>query len=285
MKKIITFVISISFFFSSVLPSFAAENGQHHFRNDSNLASREAMKVERMQDNTTEHVQKLNDRAGLEIERRIASLEKLVTRINSIKRLTPDQKTSFITQIQSEITNLKALEVKIKTNTDTASLKTDVQSIVKSYRVYALFMPKIEIIAAADRMESVADQMSSLSAKLQTRINESKAAGNDVATAESSLSDMNLKIADAKTQANNAITKVLPLTPDGYPGNKSVLQSAKGLLKIGHQDIIAAHHDAQEIIKGLHTLFKEKNGSSSGFMKPIKSNHFPKSSSPETEPK
>lgn len=67
---------------------------------------------------------------------------------------------------------------------------------------------------------------------------------------------------------------MLLLTPDVYPANASTLKSAHEMLKIGHQDLIDAHHDAQKIIQGLHQNKNELNSSSSGEV-----NHF-KSSNP-----
>jgi hypothetical protein len=171
--------------------------------------------------------------------------------------LTADQKSSFVTQIQTEITNLQTLSAKVKSDTDPVVLKTDVQSIVKSYRVYLLFVPKIEIIAAADRMENVADQMSSLSAKLETRIDSAKSAGSDVSTLVTLLADMNAKISDSRVQGTNAINAVLPLTPDGYPANASTLQSARKMIQTGRLDLVTGRQDAEKILKGLRAIEKK----------------------------
>src|SRR5579872_6107659 len=80
----------------------------------------------------------LKTRADNEITRRITALNDLITRINGFTRLTADQKSSFVTQIQTEINTLTSLKTKIDADTDTATLKTDVQSIVAEYRVFAL---------------------------------------------------------------------------------------------------------------------------------------------------
>ncbi len=273
MKKIISFIALSSIFFSNVIPAFAMDGVKEHPLKEQRLASREAVINQKVQAFTDKRTNKLNERAAMEIDRRIESLNKLVVKINAIKKLNTSQKTDFVNQIQTEISNLQTLKAKIEADTDPAVLKTDVQSIVKSYRVYALFMPKIEVIAAADRMEDAADQISSLSAKLQTRIDSAKTAGQDVASLQTLLIDMKAKTADAKTQAANAINAVISLTPAGFPANKTTLKSARALLRVGHQDLMTAHHDAQSIIQGLHTLYKEENSSSSGFVKSLRSKH------------
>ncbi len=111
-----------------------------------------------------------------------------------------------------------ARQTKIQNDTDAQTLTTDKQSIVKSYRVYALFMPKIRIIAHADRILEVANEMK----------------------AKTTSTDALSKIADAQTQAQNAINAVSPLTPDGYPGNKTTLDSARGMLRTALADLKTA---------------------------------------------
>ncbi len=144
-----------------------------------------------------------------EIDRRLASLTNITTRINGITRITDAQKQSLLTQVQNEINNLNDLKTKIQAETDATALQAEKTSIVQSYRVYALFVPEIEIIAQADKIMDIADAMSSK-------------------TTDATLLS---KIADAKSKAQNAIDLVLPLTPEGYPGNRSVLLSARDTLK------------------------------------------------------
>src|SRR3989339_757212 len=109
----------------------------------------------------------LKKRADKEIDRRIKSLNNLVTKVGALKRLTADQKSLLRSQVESEIANLTALKTKIDGDTDASILKTDVQSVVKSYRVYALFLPKINILAASDQILNITDKLSSVSAKLE----------------------------------------------------------------------------------------------------------------------
>lgn len=199
-------------------------------------------------------VEKLKEKANKEIDRRIDSLNKLITKINNIKRLTTDQKSSLVAQIQSQIDQLNSLKTKIAADTDIATLKTDVQSIVTSYRIYLLYIPKIHILTGSDVMLETADKLTEISNKLQTRITEAKAQGKDVSSLETTLASMQSKITDAKKQAEDAKNAVLPLTPEGYPGNKTTLESARKMLQTGRQDLNQARIDAKTIINGLKSL-------------------------------
>ena len=203
------------------------------------------------------------ERADQEIDRRIAALNELITRISGMKKLSDANKSSFVNQVQSEITNLTNLKSKIDADTDPQTLKTDKQSIIQSYRIFALFIPKIRILAAADRMDVTADKLSDLAQKLQGRIAQAQSDGKDVSSLQTALGNMQNKIADAKTQYQNAKNLVISLTPDGYPGNKTSLQSAQSMIKTGAQDLKSALQDARTIRDGLKAMGKLNKGSTS----------------------
>jgi NADH dehydrogenase/NADH:ubiquinone oxidoreductase subunit G len=190
--------------------------------------------------------------ADREIERRVTSLNNLITRIQSMKKITDSQKASFVTQIQTQITNLNNLKVKIDADTDLAVLKEDKQSILTEYRVYMLFIPKLRIIAAADRILEISDDITSLLTKVQTVINTAQQNGRDVTTINSIISEIQTQITDAKTQAQNAIDTVSSLTPDLgdkniVASNTSALKSAREMLRGAVQDINTARFDIQKI--------------------------------------
>jgi DNA repair exonuclease SbcCD ATPase subunit len=244
MKKIILIVLVL---FIVVTPNaFATNMDEMKSVMRMKEASSAGMKKEMMQEKITGNLQ---ERAAKEISRRISSLQEKLTKIDSMEKLTDEQKTALKKQVQNEITVLQALLEKIKSSADTATLRTDVQSIVKEHRVYSMFMPKLTLLAAANRLNNTAEQMSSLSAKLQIRIDEAKTAGKDVSEAETSLADMQEKIADAKKQSAAAIAAVTPLTVEGYPENKTILMSAREMIQTGQQDLVAARKDVNAIRK------------------------------------
>lgn len=243
MDRIVSLGIIVVFLLTLVVsPAFAVT------RPAVDRAANAGSKAAEKRQNTQEaNIDRLKERANKEIDRRIASLERLLTRINEMKRMTAAQKTSLTAQVQAEIDKLEALKTKIAADTDMATLKTDVQSIVTAYRIYALFLPKIQILGAADRLQTTADMMSSHAAQLSGKIEEQQTNGQDVTEAEALLTDMNAKIADAKTQAQNAINSVTPLTPEGFPGNKTELQNARQMIVTGVKDLNTARQDARKI--------------------------------------
>jgi len=212
-------------------------------------------------------VQKAIAKADKEISSRIEALNKLAARIQEIKNLTDADKSTLAGEIQTQITTLNTLKSKIDADTDAAALKTDMASITVDYRIYALVIPQAQIVAAADRLKTIALDISIVGNKLQTRIASAQTAGSNVTALQTSLTDMQAKITDAQTQAQTAVTAVATLVPDQgdstkSAANASALKDARAALKAGQADIVAARKDANAIVKGLRA-FKPKGTASS----------------------
>ncbi len=203
----------------------------------------------------TDAISSAKERAGQEIQRRIGNLEKSLARVSGMKRLSDSDKAALSSSLQGEISALTTLDATIANDTATTSLRADIQSITKSYRVYALVLPRAALTAAADRVLSVAAQLSALESKLSARI-AAAPAGTDVASLQSTLADMQGNIENAKTQANAAISEAAALTPDnGAPAaaaaNASALKDARSKVQAGQQYIVVARKDAENIVKGI----------------------------------
>lgn len=203
---------------------------------------------------------RLKQKASNEITRRAASLTNVKNKITEMKRLTENQKNSLIDGIQSEITNLTELNKKIQLETNLETLRTYVKSIISSHRTYLLFLPKTQIIIAANAVLNAADKLDEFADKLLSKINEAKSKGEDTTEIETSLADIKAKITDAKTQANNSINVVFSLQPTNYPDNKPNLQSVRTKLQAAHKDLITVKQKAQEIIVALKKLNKNISG-------------------------
>ncbi|HEX3095979.1 MAG TPA: hypothetical protein VHQ20_02565 [Patescibacteria group bacterium] len=198
----------------------------------------------------------LRIKANAQIDARIKSLQELNTRIAEMKRLNSTQKAKISGSILSSIQTMTALKAKIAADTDSETLKADQESITKSYRIFALVMPQGRIEAAADRIMTITGLMTTLSTKLETRINTAQTAGNNVTALQTALADMKAKIADATSQAQSAVNFTAGLSADNgdqatMDANKAALNGARVKIKAAIADIKVARQDAGTIIKGL----------------------------------
>ncbi len=209
--------------------------------------------------NAQNRITMIKSRADSEIERRITTINELVTRIQGLKRLADSDKTNLVNLGNGMIANLTSLKGKIDADTDLATLKVDWQSIFGQYRIYMLFMPQLRIYVAADRINDTVDLMNQVFTKLQTRVSDAKSKGKDTAALESELSDAQVKLNDAKTQAQNAINSIKGLVPDGgnngiQSSNKQALLSAKNMIMTAVTDLQAARKDFVNVRNGLKSF-------------------------------
>ncbi len=187
----------------------------------------------------------LKDRAISEIDRQIKILQELSTKIPNLTQLTADEQSTISTQIQTEITNLQTLKTQVGANTNDATLKTTIKSILSSYKNFSLYAPQVRLLVAAEAMDAMANRILEVGKKIEARI-----AGSDseYATKVSQiLENMNAKLNNAKAQSNAITAAISPLTPTG--NNKSTLQSAHTKLKTGMADIRSALKDLKEILQ------------------------------------
>ena len=195
-------------------------------------------------------------RGDTEITRRITALTDLNTRIQAMQKVTDAFKAGISASITNEINTLTSLKAKIDADTDLATLKTDIQSITASYRVFALVLPQGRIAAAADREVTLVSMLSTLGAKLQARIQAAQQGGTDVTAMTAALTDMAAKLQDAQTQAEASVTASASLAPDGgdktkMAANTAALKTARADLKTAQTDLVAARKDVTTIVTGL----------------------------------
>lgn len=210
-----------------------------------------------------QRVDKFKAKANAEIDRRLASLNKLLTRINSLTRLSVTDKTTLNTEVQGVIDDLTALKGKIATDTDIATLRVDVKSIVDGYHVYAFVFPQISLMITADTMMTISDNMLAISTKLQQQLGQS----GDAATM-AALTDLNKQLTEAKTLASGVTTTVLPLSPEGNQStNRTALQSARTKLMTARTDLKKAQADIQTVLKALNALGSAPSASTSAVIR------------------
>jgi len=202
---------------------------------------------------TQNRIDKGQQRGDNMIDQRIQSLNNLLARLSKMKLLSPDVLSALQASINTEISTLTTLKTQIGSDTSTTTVKSDDSDITKANRVYLVVIPKAQIAAAADRIDAVVTQLTALSTKLQTRITAAQTAGADVTAATAALTDYNAKVADAKTQADAAVSETVNLQADNgdatvRASNTTTLKDARTKLSAAEADLKAARADAKTIV-------------------------------------
>jgi DNA repair exonuclease SbcCD ATPase subunit len=214
---------------------------------------------------TQKRMQKADDKAGQAIDKRIKSLQELLTRLGNLKSLSADTLASIKASLTAEIQVLTDLKAKIASDTATTTIKADADAITKANRVYLLVEPKARIASAASRVNAVVTQFQALAVKLQARLTAAQVAGADITVASAALTDFNLKIADAKTNADAAVAETANLQADNgnatvLAANLAALKDARAKLDVAQKDIVVARQDAAKI----YGVVKGKEGKGEG---------------------
>lgn len=204
--------------------------------------------------NDQARLQLIINRGNSEIQRRLSTLQSLSSKINSATKLTASDKAALSSEVNDEISGLTTLKTKLDADTTVAAAKTDAQSIITGYRVYALIVPKVNLIKAADDQQVAESKFSALATKLQTRLSAAQSAGKSVTALNSGLTDMKNKIAAAQAISSKIEASVIGLQPGDYNTDHSILNGYRDQLKTAQTDIQAAVSDATNIVSGLKNL-------------------------------
>lgn len=204
--------------------------------------------------NDASKVQQIITRGNTEITRRLTTLGTLSASVNAATKLTPTDKTNLLSEINSEISGLTSLKTQLDATTDITSARASAQSIFSDYRVYALVVPKVALVKAADSQQTTETKLTDLATKLQTRLSAAQSSGKNVATLQSELSDMTSKTNAAQSVSSNIETTVAELQPSDYNSDHSILSGDRDQLKAAQANITAAITDAKNIISGLKAL-------------------------------
>lgn len=266
MKNLLRFFKSSAFFFSLCLlaccaygslvastPAFA----QVSVTNSSTSArptitgDREALREATPSLTQSQRIESLQQKLLAEIDRRIKAFDALIILATPLKRLSSTQKTTLIEQLKTQKERLETLKVTVSSQTTLPALRTDLRTVRTSFNAYGLFVPKVHILAAAEKINDTTILMSSAAGELDMKVKEASASGKDTTSLQKSLDTLTTELKAAEKAATSAQTLVVPLTQVGYPRNKSTLQNAHGLLMTARKHLTTARQELATLSSAL----------------------------------
>jgi hypothetical protein len=186
-----------------------------------------------------------------EIARRLSALNALSAKITATTKLTSADQSALSSEVSTEVSGLTSLKATLDADTDLTNAKADGQSIITDYRVFALIVPKVDIVKTADDQQVAEGKLSALAPKLQSRITTAQTAGKSVTSLQTQLNDLTTKIGAALTISSTLETNVISLQPSDYNSDTTVLSGDRDQLKTAQADIQAALSDAKGIVASL----------------------------------
>ena len=207
------------------------------------------------QDKSPSNIVKKQERATDMINNRLVGLGVLIGRVQNTKKISDSDKAAIIVSIRDVVASLITLRGTISTTTSTTTLKNEMDSITKSYRVFALVEPQANILAAAGRIQYIATSLNSVYAKINTRLASTTYSSSVNQSISTAISSFRSKINDANQLASTSIALVGALKPDN--GDKTLAASNKAALKDARSKITTAQKDLNDAQKFLRTAFDE----------------------------
>lgn len=215
MKKTIISALSLGIIFS-VSSVFAGNDEDVRLPASPEINSVSIVSEPLEKSSTSSSLTRIKSRGAQLIRERINSLESNKKVIDASKTLTIDQKTSLSTIITTNISGLSALNISIASSTDATSTKAFVSSIFTNFRIYGIVLPKIRLERRIFDLQNHSVKLSEAFVKVQTKIDEQKVKGKDVAEWQKLLDDSKVTVALDMNILNLAFTRVNALTAADY---------------------------------------------------------------------
>lgn len=208
--------------------------------------------------NAEKRIEKTKTVADKQLDQRIDDLGKVVKRIDELKNISDTDKSAILTVLRGLIDSLNGLRTEIDNATSTENVKQLREIISQNYRVYALVMPQLNTIAAADRMTTMISMMAVVGAKIESRLGNTATSSQitsiNIASAKKSLENMKDSLVEAQKFIKESIELVSPLVPD--QGDKSIMDSNLATLKEGRAKIKSAQASLVSAKKSAEAVLK-----------------------------
>lgn len=189
-----------------------------------------------------------------EIDRRLATIERLRGAVDGARRLTDEHEAALERILDRSASGLRALRAEIEAATTVGELRTDLQRIVEDFRIYLLVVPQVRLVIAADVTEAAIARAIQVADRLEQAIQAAEAAGKDVGDANEHLASMRAHIRAADAKVDGLAGRILPLTPaDWNDGTaRPILERSRlAIAEARRVELQAAIADARAIIAEL----------------------------------
>ena len=184
-----------------------------------------------------------------QITRRLADLDKLTARVaERADVLTADHKTAITAIITSAKAGLVLLQGEIGAATTVDALKPLCQRIFTDFRIYALRLPQVNVVLAADAIGSKQATFATLRTKLVDAIALGSTSENR-AELDALLAEFDGHVLAMKTAADGVADPALAITPAEYNANPSALKPYIGAVRDARKEAKAAAKSARKILE------------------------------------
>jgi len=188
-----------------------------------------------------------------EIDRRLATIDRLGNAIETARALTDDHQVDLQGILDNAASGLRALRAEIEADTTLAELRADIKSVFVDFRIYALVTRQVWLVVAADTVDLAGAKLDETAADLAVLIERAEAAGQDVTEAKAHLAAMEAAIDEALAGVDGIAEEVLPLTPADWNAGTAgpILREARQAIADARADLRTSMAEARQVIAAL----------------------------------
>ena len=181
---------------------------------------------------------------------RQTALRRVLASAAASKTIVPADQSVLTALLTQALAGMNALAVKVPTDTTVAEVAADQTDMVRSYRVLALQVPAGDMVLAADLAAAIEADLTARLPALQALV------ANQVspvpASIKTAFTDFQRELTAAQSATGGVSSSLLALLPGSYPGNQSVLASARSDLANVRRDLGLAVTDLNAIVTNVH---------------------------------
>lgn len=188
-----------------------------------------------------------------EVNRRLATIERLQEGIDNARALTDAHQVALEAILRNAASGLRALRAEIEADTTVPALRADIKRIFEDFRIYGLVTRQVRLVAAADSVDAAGAALNATAERLASLIAQAETNGRDVSEAKADLAAMETAIAEALAGAQGVADEVLPLTPDDWNAGTAgpALREAREAIEAARADLRTAKAEARLVLVSL----------------------------------
>jgi hypothetical protein len=193
-------------------------------------------------------VQNLQAAADKLINGQIKSLQAEIARVGKIGALSASDKATLVGELNGVVGDLTALKTEIDGETTLAGVQADLVVLSADIKTGRAFGLQVSLVVGAENVLDKAAKDDTLATALAGQI-AAAPSGIDTGAAQTLLTDLQAKVADARTLAGPLPASLLALTPAQLVAGKGdpTIAAARVALFKASWDLRVANHDASMI--------------------------------------
>ena len=218
------------------------------------FAQEDSRPTDARQDGETDrHVDRcraIKARALEAIEHRLNTIDRLQEVVRSNDHVDPEHAAQLSAELSRLEASLEALAREIE-NAECQDLPELIREIVDDHRIYAIVVPKVHLVVAADTIVGVSERFEGVLGMIQEAIDHAAGTGYEVGQAQEFLNMAVESVRTAVALAQPIPGVVLPLGPEDWPEATEILRAAHGDVKTAVGELRSAKTSAHEAHKAL----------------------------------